>query len=273
MTTPVALEYEALHWSERSDGVWHASALGRMYEVRPHPGGGFRSWVAYEGRWFYLGQRGSLGGAFRLASEHAGGAKKAAEAHEGCSHAHPPEVPTTPCASENVPVIYEAGALKETPLVAEEQTGGLAVVERDVDKVRRGRKKGQLKTAKDIYTLVHPTLVTQNQEVIVVIPMDIHGRPLNDKPYEIARGQRDRVSVDPSDVLRPVVSTNAKGFVMCHNHPSGQGKASPADVDLTRRIHKAAKELDVVLVDHVVIGDGQYESIREAYGKKAGFAK
>ena len=164
-------------------------------------------------------------------------------------------------------------ALRPRAVEAQEDAGGLAVVERDVPAIRRGRKKGQLKTAKDIYDLVHPTLVTQTQEVFVVIPMDIHGRPLNDKPYEVARGQRDRVSVDPSDVLRPVVQTNAKGFVMVHNHPSGQGKASPADVDLTRRIHKSAKELDVVMIDHVVCGDGQYESIREAYGKKAGFAR
>lgn len=151
------------------------------------------------------------------------------------------------------------------------ETGELAVVERDVKAVRAGRKIGQLKTAKDFYELVHPALVKESQEVFVVLPLDIHGRPLAPKPFEVARGQRDQVHVDKSDVLRPVITCNAKGFLMAHCHPSGQGKASPADVELTKSICEAAREIDVVLIDHVVIGDGEFESIREVYGKKAGF--
>jgi DNA repair protein RadC len=148
---------------------------------------------------------------------------------------------------------------------------GLEVVERDVKAVREGRKKGQIKTPKDVYNLLHPTLVKQSVETFIVVPLDIHGRPLSPTGVEVARGQTDAVHVDPAQVLAPVVSMNAKGFVCAHNHPSGAGKASPADVDLTRKINEAAKALDRMCLDHCVIGDGSYESIREAYGKKAGF--
>jgi len=83
------------------------------------------------------------------------------------------------------------------------------------------------------------------------------------KPFEIARGERDRVSVGISDVLRPVVTTNALAFFVVHPHPSGECHPSEADIELTKTIDKAAQKVGLVMLDHFVCADGQIYSIRE----------
>jgi len=73
----------------------------------------------------------------------------------------------------------------------------------------------------------------------------------------------------PREILRPAVIHSAYGFLLVHNHPSGDPAPSEADRRLTRRIRDAAELLQVHLVDHIIIGapDGQrspYFSFKEA---------
>ena len=155
-------------------------------------------------------------------------------------------------AEDTAPVIYE---------------GGFATVGRDQKAVKAGRHKGKLSNCKAIWLYCHKEFSESSQEVFGVICLDIHGSPLSPKPFEVARGQRDAVHVDTSDVLRPVIATNAAGFVVVHGHPTGHAKASKADVRLTEEIEKAAKCAvpGVAMLDHVVIGasSGECYSIKE----------
>ena len=135
--------------------------------------------------------------------------------------------------------------------------------ERNPKDVDAGKKYGTAKDARAVYDMLHEQLNKESQEVFLVLPLDLHGDLLC-PPVEVARGQRDRVSVDPSDVLRSVIETNASGFIVIHNHPSGHSKPSDADRDLTKRLRKAATPFEpVVLVDHVIIGRREYYSISE----------
>jgi DNA repair protein RadC len=135
--------------------------------------------------------------------------------------------------------------------------------ERNPKDVDAGKKYGTAKDARAVYDMLHEQLNKESQEVFLVLPLDLHGDLLS-APVEVARGQRDRVSVDPSDVLRSVISTNASGFIVIHNHPSGHSKPSDADRDLTKRIKQATKPFEpVVLIDHVIVGRREYYSIQE----------
>jgi RadC-like JAB domain len=146
----------------------------------------------------------------------------------------------------------------DPPVVAQE----LAVVERDVKAVRAGRKKAPLTNAETIHLFVKKELVGYSQEVVLVIPLDLRGHPLNPKPYVVAMGQRAEVTVKVEDVLRPVLETNAAGFVVVHNHPSGKANPSKSDKELTLQIKEAAAAAcpGVPLLDHVIEADGQYYS-------------
>ena len=52
----------------------------------------------------------------------------------------------------------------------------------------------------------------------------------------------------------------ATGFILCHNHPSGNIKPSRQDDTLTEQVQKAAKIMDLILLDHIILADGIYYS-------------
>jgi hypothetical protein len=153
-------------------------------------------------------------------------------------------------ASETVPVIHEAL-----------EVGPFATMDRDTKELERGHKLGELRTPQAIYKVVSEALGKESQEVFLVIPMDIHGQALS-RPVEVARGQRDRVTIGVSDIMRPVVQTNASRFVVVHNHPSGRAKPSQKDMELTDMIRKETLS-DVVFCDHIVVGTKQFFSFTE----------
>ena len=69
----------------------------------------------------------------------------------------------------------------------------------------------------------------------------------------VAMGGLHGVHVSVRDVLRPVLREGASGFVLVHNHPSGDPTPSQEDVEFTRRIEQAAEVVGVPLLDHVVV--------------------
>ena len=138
-----------------------------------------------------------------------------------------------------------------------------ATTERDPKVVDAGKKWGNMSNAKAVYEALQESLNKESQEVFLVIPVDLHGDPVS-PPVEVARGQRDRVTVDASDVMRPVITSNCSGFIVVHNHPSGAAKPSQADRSLTKNIQQAAKPYQpVVMIDHVIVGRREYYSIVE----------
>lgn len=70
----------------------------------------------------------------------------------------------------------------------------------------------------------------------------------------ISDGSLNETVAHPRDILQPVVVHRAYGFLLVHNHPSGDPSPSRADRDLTKRLAAASNLLQVELLDHVIIG-------------------
>ena len=68
--------------------------------------------------------------------------------------------------------------------------------------------------------------------------------------------------VYPREVVKRALELNASAIILVHNHPSGDPTPSPADIDMTRAVHSAARAVGVVLHDHVIIGNGKHLSFR-----------
>jgi DNA repair protein RadC len=66
-----------------------------------------------------------------------------------------------------------------------------------------------------------------------------------------------------SEVFRPAIVRNCPGIIICHNHPSGDPTPSPEDISVTRQLVEAACLLDIDLLDHIIIGNPRYSSLRE----------
>ena len=80
---------------------------------------------------------------------------------------------------------------------------------------------------------------------------------------ELFRGTLDGTSVYPRVVVRRALGHNAAALVCMHNHPSGVAEPSPADRAITQRIAEALALVDVRLIDHFVVGDGESVSFSE----------
>lgn len=80
---------------------------------------------------------------------------------------------------------------------------------------------------------------------------------------ELFRGTLDGAGVHPREVLRQTLFHNAAALILAHNHPSGMLEPSAADEMITRRLREALALVDVRVLDHLIVGDGQCFSFQE----------
>lgn len=126
-------------------------------------------------------------------------------------------------------------------------------------------------TPLDTPTLIHdffgPQLRHLSQEQVVVAVVDTRLRHIGTTVVSV--GTVSESSAHPREIIRPVITRGAHGFVLIHNHPSGDPSPSRADEMVTRRLVDAAKLMQVCFLDHVIIGRPSpgrlpYFSFREA---------
>ena len=80
---------------------------------------------------------------------------------------------------------------------------------------------------------------------------------------EISVGSLNASIVHPREVFNPAIRKSSASIIMVHNHPSGDPAPSSEDISITARIAEAGKLIGIELVDHIIIGDGKYVSMKE----------
>jgi len=98
-------------------------------------------------------------------------------------------------------------------------------------------------------------------EVFAVLFLDQQHRLLQYE--EMFRGTINGASVHPREVVKAALRHNAAAVILAHNHPSGVAEPSHADRQITERLRSALDLVDVRVLDHVVIGEGQITSFAE----------
>ena len=99
------------------------------------------------------------------------------------------------------------------------------------------------------------------QEVFAVLFLDGQHRLL--RLEEMFHGTLTQTSVYPREVLRRAMALNAAAVVLAHNHPSGVAEPSRADEYLTQTLKTALQMIDVRVLDHIIVGQGQVVSMAE----------
>lgn len=79
---------------------------------------------------------------------------------------------------------------------------------------------------------------------------------------QVSKGTVDQAAVYPREVLAAALASKASGIVLVHNHPGSDPKPSLQDVEFTRRIKQAARELDIRVLDHLVVTENRYFSFQ-----------
>ena len=79
----------------------------------------------------------------------------------------------------------------------------------------------------------------------------------------VAVGTMDAALVDPRKVFQEALRHQAAALILAHNHPSGDPSPSKEDIALTLRLAEAGKLLELPVLDHIIIGDGRFVSLKE----------
>jgi len=124
------------------------------------------------------------------------------------------------------------------------------------------RKKNtiRMKNPGVIYNAIKRYL-NKNQEIFLVITMNVK---LNIIAIHIATiGLMNRTIIHPREVFRHAYIDNAYAVVVAHNHPSGELIPSDEDIEITERLVEAGKILGINVIDHLIISQNGFNSLRE----------
>lgn len=128
------------------------------------------------------------------------------------------------------------------------------------------QEKPRVTSPADGANLLLPRLSHLEQEELHVILLDTRNRVL--AIQAIYKASLNSSMIRIGEIFRPAIEAPAAAIIVAHNHPSGQADPSPEDIAVTRQIVKAGKLLDIECLDHLIIGQGVYVSLKE---KNLGF--
>ncbi len=127
---------------------------------------------------------------------------------------------------------------------------------------RGGRRRGAaLSSPAEVYRLLAPELRGLDKETFHVLLLDTRHRLRGRQ--RVSEGTLTASLVHPREVFGPALSRGAAAVVVVHNHPSGDPEPSAEDEAVTRRLLDAGRLLGIPLLDHVVLGEGAWVSLRQ----------
>jgi DNA repair protein RadC len=129
-----------------------------------------------------------------------------------------------------------------------------------VDGYSEAGRKPPLKTPDDVAGLVRSRLKDKKKEYFLALLLDTRNRLI--KAAEISVGSLDSSIVHPREVFKETISSSAAAVIFVHNHPSGDPEASEDDINLTRRLAEAGEVVGIEVLDHIIIGDNKYTSLK-----------
>lgn len=121
-------------------------------------------------------------------------------------------------------------------------------------------KKIQIREPKDVAKVLMNDLRFEKIEIAKIIILDNKNNILKIK--KIATGSSNFVNLNIRSILSETIKMNAPKIILVHNHPSGDSTPSKQDYELTSKIEQASKMLGIELLDHIVIGNMEYTSIK-----------
>ena len=150
--------------------------------------------------------------------------------------------------------IHGIGTAKATTILAAIELGKRVFQTRPPD-------KDPIDSPKAAADLLSGDLMWQVQERFAVVMLDTKNRPVATKVITI--GTATETLAHPRDIFREVIRQGATRAIIAHNHPSGNVDPSPEDLALTRQLLQGAQLLAIPLLDHLILGHGNYHSLRQ----------
>lgn len=123
------------------------------------------------------------------------------------------------------------------------------------------REKPVIRTSSDSFDYIYPEIGDLPHEEFYVLYLNKSNKVITHK--HISSGGITGTVADLKIMLKYAIELLASSIIAVHNHPSGNLKPSQADIDLTKKLKEAGKLIDIVLLDHLIIGEKNYYSFAD----------
>lgn len=111
------------------------------------------------------------------------------------------------------------------------------------------------------FRLCIPKKIIKHQECFLVLMLDSGLNPIG-KPIMVSMGTANSTIVHPRDIFREAIKRNSIAIVVAHNHPTGNLSPSSDDIKLTQRIIEVGKMVGIQVLDHLIISEKDFISLR-----------
>lgn len=118
-----------------------------------------------------------------------------------------------------------------------------------------------IKSPEDVAAFLMTDMSSLLQEHFVVLFLNVKNEVLHKQTIFI--GSLNSSIVHPREIYREAVKRSAASIIAAHNHPSGNPSPSPEDIDVTKRLVEAGSIIGIDLLDHIIIGDHRFISLKE----------
>ncbi|MFP4112417.1 MAG: RadC family protein [Candidatus Woesearchaeota archaeon] len=122
-------------------------------------------------------------------------------------------------------------------------------------------KNPHIRKASDVFDLVSSQASSWKQERFIVLLLNTRNKLIRMKTLSI--GTLNSNVIHSRNIFFEAINENAAGVIICHNHPSGDPEPSNDDIDITKEIVKGGDFLGIPVLDHVIIGNNDYFSMKE----------
>jgi len=122
-------------------------------------------------------------------------------------------------------------------------------------------ERPQIKSPADVANLLLLEMGHLDQEHLRTVLLDTKNRVQQIATIYI--GSVNSAQVRIGEIFRDAIRRNSAALIVAHNHPSGDPTPSPEDILVTRQIVEAGKLLDIDVLDHLILGNNRYVSLKE----------
>jgi DNA repair protein RadC len=119
-----------------------------------------------------------------------------------------------------------------------------------------------LPSSAELIDYLHISMAHAAEEEFRVLYLNSRNLLLRDE--RLASGTPNEVSIHPRMILKRALEIGATALILVHNHPSGSPEPSQGDIQTTARIVRAARTLDIVVHDHIIVARGGWRSFRQS---------
>ncbi len=125
----------------------------------------------------------------------------------------------------------------------------------------RRRQQVVLESPESIASYYMERMRHETQEILMLAMFDSKSMLIGEKVVSV--GTSNAALISAREIYRMALQEHAVYIVILHNHPSGNPEPSREDIQVTRKIKQSGEILDILLMDHIIIGDNRYFSFRE----------